>query len=56
VPAEMLSRAFDLLTTTKTGHAGVGLPIAQRIVAAHGGTIQLVSEGASGTTVTVVLR
>jgi len=55
VPADMLPRVFDLLTTTKSGHAGVGLPIAQRIVAAHGGAMQLVSDAMLGTTVTVVL-
>lgn len=55
IPPDAIAHAFDLLTTTKPGHAGIGLPVAQRIIAAHGGTIELASD-ASGTTVTVVLR
>lgn len=55
ISADVLTHAFDLLTTTKPGHAGIGLPVAHRIIAAHGGTIELASN-ASGASVTVVLR
>lgn len=55
IAADFLPHACDLLTTTKPGHAGIGLPVAQRIIAAHGGTVDLSSD-ASGTSVTVVLR
>ena len=55
VPPDVLPRVFDLLSSTKAGHAGIGLPVAHRILAAHGGAIDLTSDSASGTTVTIVL-
>jgi signal transduction histidine kinase len=39
VPPELLPHVFDLLVSSKPGHAGVGLALAQRIVTDHGGTI-----------------
>lgn len=55
VPAETLARAFEPLMTTKPGHAGIGLAIAHRIVTEHGGTVTLVSDELSGTTLTFIL-
>ena len=55
IPPETLAHAFDLLVTTKPGHPGVGLAIAARIVADHGGTIGLESDATTGTTATLTL-
>jgi signal transduction histidine kinase len=48
------ARAFEPLLTTKRGHAGLGLSIAQQVVEAHGGTIELDGTG-HGTTVRIRL-
>jgi signal transduction histidine kinase len=59
IPPEMLPRVFDRFFRGDSAHAntidgcGLGLSIAQWIVAAHGGKIQIVSAPASATTVTV---
>jgi signal transduction histidine kinase len=42
VPAEIAPRIFDPLVTGRSGGSGLGLAMATRIVAAHGGTIALV--------------
>lgn len=52
---EILVRVFDPLSTTKRNSAGLGLPIVQQIVEAHGGTVHLESNPGQGTTVTLVL-
>ena len=49
---EAASRAFELFWSTRPGASGVGLPLARRILAEHGGTIAL--ERTDGGTVTVV--
>jgi signal transduction histidine kinase len=43
---DTLSRAFEPLVTSKPGHAGIGLTVAQRILADHSGSIALRADGA----------
>jgi signal transduction histidine kinase len=54
VPADTLARVFEPLVTTKPGHAGIGLAVAQRVVNEHGGNLTLDSAD-TGTTFTVLL-
>lgn len=55
VPVDSLPHVFELLFTTKAGHAGIGLAVAHRIVGDHGGTIALDTPDAGGTTLTLTL-
>ncbi len=52
---ETRRQAFKAFFTTKARGTGLGLPICQRIVDAHGGTISLRSEPGKGTCVEVKL-
>lgn len=54
IPAESRERVFDLFYSTKESGSGLGLPIAQRIVTEHGGSIRF-ETGPSGTTFFVAL-
>jgi signal transduction histidine kinase len=47
---------FDFFVTTKRGGTGLGLPIARRIVEAHGGSMTYESEPGRGTKFTVTLK
>ncbi|HEX9186302.1 MAG TPA: ATP-binding protein [Vicinamibacteria bacterium] len=51
----VLPRAFDAFFTTREGGTGLGLPIARRIVEAHGGTLDLQSREGEGTLATLSL-
>lgn len=47
---------FDFFTTTKRGGTGLGLPIARRIVEAHGGALTYTSDLGRGTTFRITLK
>jgi signal transduction histidine kinase len=49
----ILQRAMHPFFTTRPSGTGLGLPIVQRIVEAHGGDLRLLSQPGSGTTATL---
>ena len=51
IPAENLGRIFEPSFSTKTGGAGLGLPICRAIMLDYGGSIAITSEIGRGTTV-----
>jgi signal transduction histidine kinase len=55
IPPENLTRLFDTFFTTKESGTGLGLTITKRIIAEHGGDIQVRSEPGNGTTFSVLL-
>jgi two-component system, LuxR family, sensor kinase FixL len=55
IPDEVREKAFDAFFTTKHRGTGLGLPIAKRVVEAHGGTIHIDVPPAGGTTISVEL-
>ena len=55
MPDEVREKAFDAFFTTKHRGTGLGLPIAKRVVDAHGGTIQIDVPPSGGTTISVEL-
>ena len=55
IPAEQLPKLFRPFHTTKTNGHGLGLAIARKIIAAHGGTIDVQSEPGRGTQFTIHL-
>jgi len=55
VPPERAADVFDPYTSTKEGHAGLGLFVARQIVQEHGGTIRLTAGRNGGTRVEVRL-
>ncbi len=52
---EVLSRAPDPFFTTRPSGTGLGLPIVERIIEAHGGTFTIDSAAGRGTTVRIFL-
>ncbi len=55
IPPEDRARVFDPFYSRKPAGSGLGLTIAQRIVAAHGGRMDLDSTPGQGTRVTIAL-
>ena len=55
IAADVRERMFEPLFSTKAQGSGLGLPIARRIVAGHGGEMQLESAPGEGTAVVVRL-
>ena len=55
MPVDVREKAFDPFFTTKHRGTGLGLPIAKRIIDAHGGEICIDTPGAGGTVVTLLL-
>jgi signal transduction histidine kinase len=54
IPRERLARVFEPFYSGKQNGSGLGLTIAERIVAAHGGRIEIDSEVGRGTRVTLL--
>jgi len=55
IPKGIRDRAFEPFYSTRAEGTGLGLPIARRIVQAHGGRIDIESEPGGGCTVVVTL-
>ena len=55
IPANKLTKIFDPFYTTKSTGTGLGLFVSQRIVKAHGGTIDVESTEGKGTCFTIRL-
>ncbi|HEX9148193.1 MAG TPA: ATP-binding protein, partial [Thermoanaerobaculia bacterium] len=55
MPREILDHIFEPLFTTKRTGTGLGLAVAQRVIARHGGMIDVESEPGKGTTVSILL-
>jgi signal transduction histidine kinase len=55
IAPELLDRIFDPYFTTKPDGSGLGLPIALRIIQAHGGTLEVANAIGGGTRVAVRL-
>jgi signal transduction histidine kinase len=55
IPPEQMEKIFNYYYTTKEKGVGLGLPIAHRIIEAHGGQLKIESRVGSGTNVIVTL-
>jgi two-component system sensor histidine kinase HydH len=55
MPPDVRDHAFEPFFTTKSRGTGLGLPLAKRIVEAHGGDIALDTPSTGGTVVTMAL-
>jgi two-component system, LuxR family, sensor kinase FixL len=53
--ADQISRVFEPFYTTKQRGTGLGLPICERIIHAHGGEIRIQSTPPNGTTVDILI-
>ncbi len=55
IPPDQMEKIFNYYYTTKEKGVGLGLPIAHRIIEAHGGQLKVESKVGSGTKVTISL-
>ena len=55
IPPERMEKIFNYYYTTKEKGVGLGLPLAHRIIEAHGGQLRIESRVGSGTKVIVIL-
>lgn len=55
VPEELLDKLFDPFFSTRAKGTGLGLTIADEIIRAHGGSIEIKSQEGLGTTVRILL-
>jgi signal transduction histidine kinase len=55
IPPDRLEKIFEVFYSERPGGTGLGLPIAQRILEAHGGHVEIDSQVGAGTTITFVL-
>jgi signal transduction histidine kinase len=55
IPPDRLEKVFNFYYTTKEKGVGLGLPLAHRMIEAHGGQLRLESHVGTGTSVTVTL-
>ena len=55
IPPDQMEKIFNYYYTTKEDGVGLGLPIAARIIEAHGGQLKLESQPGAGTKVTIQL-
>jgi len=55
IPQNMVEKVFTPFVTTKSHGVGLGLPIAYKIIRAHGGTIRLQSAEGVGTCVQIAI-
>ena len=55
IPQAQRDKIFSPFFTTKSGGTGLGLPVSQKIVAAHGGRLELAKSDSRGTTFVVAL-
>jgi signal transduction histidine kinase len=55
IPEDQMEKIFNYYYTTKEKGVGLGLPIAHRIIEAHGGQLKVESNVGTGTKVTILL-
>ena len=55
ISSDQMEKIFNYYYTTKEKGVGLGLPIAHRIIEAHGGQLTVESQVGSGTKVTIAL-
>jgi len=55
IPEDQMEKIFNYYFTTKGKGVGLGLPLAHRIIEAHGGQLKVESRVGVGTKVTVTL-